>query len=154
MALSIKDLEKLQKLGKIRGFRVSEQAKRPPQIPAQEKGRKFRHDSPAKEYVMLNFQKWCNNKALTMETEYSFHVERKWRFDCAAPAVKIAVEYEGGLHDPNGSHRRVSNLKRDIEKYNSAQLQGWIVIRVHSGNHTGLIALLNEAYENRVHRND
>lgn len=63
--------------------------------------------------------------------EYLFHATRKWRFDFAFVAEKVAVEYDGGIFDngPSG-HTSVSGIMRDIEKINEAQLAGWLVIRV------------------------
>src|SRR5688572_18089521 len=55
--------------------------------------------------------------------EHRFHGERGWRFDFAWPDRKIAVECEGGCHRIDG------RFQRDIEKYNAAQLDGWVVLR-------------------------
>ena len=40
--------------------------------------------------------------------------------DYGVPALKIAVEYEGGIFEPNGDHRSMKGVQRDIEKYNAA----------------------------------
>lgn len=74
------------------------------------------------------------------ELEYAFHPVRKWRFDLAWIAPKIAVERHGGKfvstscecgkrftrfvskhHDRNG-------LEMDAEKSNAATSMGWSVI--------------------------
>lgn len=60
--------------------------------------------------------------------EYRFHPVRKWRFDWALPHVKIAFEYEGGVFT-GGRHGRGAGLSNDAEKYNTAQLMGWLVFR-------------------------
>jgi hypothetical protein len=67
------------------------------------------------------------------ETEYRFHNTRKWRFDLAWPAQKIACEVEGGTWI-NGRHSRGSGFMADCEKYNEAALYGWAVLRV-TGEH-------------------
>ena len=60
--------------------------------------------------------------------EFQFHAERKWRFDYAWPDWKVALEVEGGVWT-GGAHGRGTGITRDIEKYNHAQCNGWIVIR-------------------------
>lgn len=75
--------------------------------------------------------------------EYHFHPTRRWRFDFALPDQKIAIEVEGGLFI-RGRHARGAGIEKDIEKYNSATLLGWKVIRVtnkmiKSGEALGII---------------
>ena len=60
--------------------------------------------------------------------EYKFHPERRWRFDYAVPAYKIALEVEGGVWT-QGRHTRPQGFLGDIEKYNTATLMGWRVFR-------------------------
>ena len=60
--------------------------------------------------------------------EYRFHPKRKWRFDYAFPAVKLALEVEGGVWT-RGRHTRPQGFLNDIEKYNTATLLGWRVLR-------------------------
>ena len=60
--------------------------------------------------------------------EYKFHPERRWRFDYAVPAYKIALEVEGGVW-MQGRHTRPQGFLGDIEKYNTATLMGWRVFR-------------------------
>lgn len=70
--------------------------------------------------------------------EYQFHKTRRWRFDYAWLAQKVALEVEGGIFgftDPKTGHRRtggahgsITGIKRDIEKYNHAAAMGWLVI--------------------------
>ena len=62
------------------------------------------------------------------EKEYCFHNSRKWRFDFAIPADKIAIEIEGGIWT-NGAHVRGKHFLSDCEKYNQAVLLGWRVLR-------------------------
>ena len=62
------------------------------------------------------------------EREYKFHPNLKWRFDFAWPDLDdyddwpqpIALEMEGGVH------RIAGRFDRDVEKYNEAQLRGWL----------------------------
>lgn len=61
--------------------------------------------------------------------EYRFHPTRKWPFDLAWPAERLAVEVEGGLFI-NGRHSRGEGYERDLVKYAEALLAGWRVLRV------------------------
>jgi very-short-patch-repair endonuclease len=62
-------------------------------------------------------------------TEVVFHPTRKWRFDYAWPAFKVALEVEGGVWT-GGRHTRGSGFLKDVEKYNAAACLGWRIIRV------------------------
>ena len=62
------------------------------------------------------------------ESEYRFHPTRRWKFDFAWPREKIAVEIEGGQYTPGG-HRGIGKSWLDMEKFNTAQSMGWIVLR-------------------------
>lgn len=62
-------------------------------------------------------------------TEHHFHTERKWRFDFAWLEEKVALEVEGGCF-VFGGHSRGAGMRKDMEKYNSATLLGWRVLRV------------------------
>lgn len=76
--------------------------------------------------------------------ELEFCPGRKWRFDYALPEVKIAVEVEGGTYKTRtyrnkdgvlitttgGRHNSATGFLGDMEKYNSATVLGWRLIRV------------------------
>lgn len=64
--------------------------------------------------------------------EHQFAPPRRWRFDFAWPALRIAVEVEGGTGQ-NGRHNRPEGYERDCEKYNAAALDGWMVLRFTAG---------------------
>lgn len=64
----------------------------------------------------------------TPEREHRFHPTRDWRFDFAWPALKVAVEVEGGTW-VTGRHSRGSGFAKDAEKYNAAVGLGWFVLR-------------------------
>lgn len=66
------------------------------------------------------------------QREYLFHKKRKWRFDLAWPDLLIAVEVEGGIWT-GGRHVRGEGYEGDCEKYNEAQLAGWMVLRFTPG---------------------
>lgn len=53
---------------------------------------------------------------------------RRFRFDCANPSQKIAIEIEGGLW-LQGRHNRPLGMIQDMDKYNAAVVEGWKVLR-------------------------
>lgn len=59
--------------------------------------------------------------------EHVFHPERKWRFDLAWPAHKLALEVQGGIWT-RGRHNRGAALLREWEKLNEAAALGWRLI--------------------------
>jgi len=62
------------------------------------------------------------------EREYRFHPSRKWRFDLAWVAPRVACEIEGGIWS-GGRHIRGKGFENDAKKYNAAVLLGWRVLR-------------------------
>lgn len=60
--------------------------------------------------------------------EHKFAPPRKWRFDFAWPAERLAVELEGGVWS-GGRHTRPAGFEADVEKYNCATVEGWRVLR-------------------------
>jgi len=95
-------------------------------------------------------------KFLAWETEFVFAPPRRWRFDFAWPAFRIALEVEGGVfgrmltiesgHETRagqrveiahgtrvragGRHNDGRGMEKDLEKYNHAAICGWAVLRV------------------------
>lgn len=54
--------------------------------------------------------------------------DRKYRFDCADPSHKIAIEIEGGIWLGKG-HTGGLHYTQDMEKYNLATIEGWKLLR-------------------------
>ena len=81
------------------------------------------------------------------EPEFLFHPKRKWRFDYAFPAHKVAVEIEGGVWT-KGRHTRGKGYTNDIKKYNEATVLGWRIIRMTPGmweeDPTGIVDQIRE----------
>jgi len=63
------------------------------------------------------------------DCEYQFCETRRFRFDFAWPAQKVAVEMEGGIWS-RGRHVRGAGFARDCEKYNLATSLSWDVFRL------------------------
>ena len=62
--------------------------------------------------------------------EYMFHPTRRWRFDGAFPAAKVAVEVEGMAGRSGKSrHMTYGGYQKDMEKYNAATALGWHLLR-------------------------
>lgn len=64
--------------------------------------------------------------------EYRFHPTRRWRFDLAFPALRVAFERDGGVWT-GGRHTRGKGYERDCEKLNEAAIAGWCVVRASPG---------------------
>jgi len=74
-------------------------------------------------FALLEEKKICKP-----DKEYKFCQSRKWRFDYAFPREKIAVEVEGGVWI-RGRHNSPRGYINDMEKYNTAAILGWRVLR-------------------------
>jgi len=76
---------------------------------------------------------WLDGPELA--TEHRFHPERRWRFDFAHLATKTAIEINGGVWS-GGRHVRGAGYLRDREKINAAQMLGWQVFELGTGQVT------------------
>jgi len=65
---------------------------------------------------------------IEFEQEFKFHPKRKWSADFHIIGKKILVEVEGGIWS-GGRHTRGKGYIGDMEKYNSATMMGYQVIR-------------------------
>jgi hypothetical protein len=67
--------------------------------------------------------------SLEWEREYYFaYPKYKYRFDYAIPAIKIALEVEGGLWN-YGRHNTPTGYQEDCIKYTLASVLGWTLLR-------------------------
>ena len=80
--------------------------------------------------------------------EYKFALPRKWRFDFAWADRLLAVEVEGGVF-VQGRHSRGGGFTADCEKYNTAAIRGWTVLRFTTAMITSgeAIKVIEEAFD-------
>jgi len=79
-------------------------------------------------YTPAHFLAACERWGLPEpQPEYRFHSSRRWRFDWTFPR-KIAVEVVGGAF-VSGRHSRGQGQIADMERLNTAQTLGWIVLQ-------------------------
>lgn len=71
---------------------------------------------------------WHHAKGPSLEQEFRFHAERRWRADFAHLPSRTLIEIEGGIW-VNGRHNRAAGFNADLEKYLEAGLAGWQVFR-------------------------
>lgn len=67
-----------------------------------------------------------------MLKNFQFADGRKWAFDFAWPSKRVAVEIEGGIFS-GGRHVRGKGYENDCEKYNTAEILGWKLLRFTAG---------------------
>ena len=66
------------------------------------------------------------------EREWRFYPPRRWRFDLAYPARKLAIEVDGNIWHKS-RHGYGTGMENDMRKLNTAQLLGWVVLRYSTG---------------------
>jgi hypothetical protein len=72
---------------------------------------------------------WGDLSGPPLEKELKFHPVRKWRSDFAHMPSRTLIEIEGGIF-MNGRHNRGAGFAADLEKYFTASLLGWRVVRL------------------------
>ena len=82
--------------------------------------------------------------------EYPFAPPRRWRFDFAFLEERIAVEIHGGVWSL-GRHNRPKGYMADLEKMNTAQMMGWMVLQFTGDDikNGKAIAMINNAFKVR-----
>lgn len=73
-------------------------------------------------------REWNRQGGPPLVEEHRFHPVRKWRADFAHIESMTLIEVEGGAS--GGRHTRIGGFKADLEKYLTAHLYGWRVIRI------------------------
>lgn len=70
-------------------------------------------------------------EGMVREHRFARQLGREWRFDFAWPDRKLALEFEGLVfYGAGGRHQRAVGYEADLEKYNTALLLDWKVLRV------------------------
>lgn len=98
---------------------------------------------PQKAWVAEHVMGWCHLRTIQLQEEYKFHPLRKWRFDWAIEARKIAIEYEG-LGFKKTGHTESDRYSGNTDKYNAAAVMGWTVFRITYLNYGTIIKTLDE----------
>lgn len=107
-------------------------------------------EKPKKEPLRDFFTSLCQSDLhVECVKEFRFHPTRLWRFDYAIPEHKIALEVEGGVWT-GGRHTSPKGFLGDVEKYNTATLMGWRVLRTTPDQllSAQTLSMLREAIEN------
>ena len=76
-------------------------------------------------------QLWQLQDGPELEQEYRFHPTRRWKADFAHIPSRTIFEIEGGVWC-RGRHTSPKGFMADAEKYLTATLEGWTVIRLTS----------------------
>lgn len=78
---------------------------------------------------------WSMLGGQALVRELRFYPDRRWRFDFAHEASKVAIEINGGVWS-GGRHVRGAGYLRDREKINAATELGWRVFELGTGQVT------------------
>ncbi len=81
--------------------------------------------------------------------EYRYDSLRRFKFDYANLRLKIAIEMEGGIYTGTG-HAKTGRYLKDMEKYNHAQIKGWIVLRYGHGQESKIADDIKNAIKKRM----
>jgi very-short-patch-repair endonuclease len=145
--MNFKQLEKLKQQGKIKGFVGPAVCLPGGQGGVGGTGRTVHTNKKSKglEWLEWNLMYWANEKGLILEREYEFS-DRKFRFDFCFPALKLAIEFEGGIFIPKSGHNTAKHYTKDTFKYNLATIKGFRILRYTAMNYTSAINDLNLIY--------
>lgn len=92
--------------------------------------------SPGKKTIELLLQEMKTLGVISgYVRELKFDEVRRFRFDWAIPELKLAIEYEG-LNSKKSRHTTKKGYTGDCEKYNTAILNGWKVLRYTALNYS------------------
>ena len=90
------------------------------------KGLSFAHSC-----LHVELRRYLESKYGEVLTEYTFHPERRWKFDYYIPSIASAVEIEGIGSGWKGKSRHLTpdGFQEDIAKYSEAQSMGITIWR-------------------------
>jgi hypothetical protein len=89
-------------------------------------GKSARPDTTLRDKLFLEQCKAHGLPAPVAEYRFALEIGRQWRFDWLFDFV--ALEVEGGAFT-QGRHTRGQGFVEDIDKYNEAQIMGYLVLR-------------------------
>lgn len=145
MRLTIRDIEKLQNQGKIKGYSY---AKPRAKAYGRKQSKHFPKRSKEKNWMSWNLLYFCNQHALQLLEEYRFDTAgRKWRLDWYIPAIKTGIEYNG-IMSAKSRHTTITGYTGDMNKLNAAQQQGIRVLQFTPLNYKQLLTELNKLVQN------
>lgn len=81
-----------------------------------------------KNEATLVLEKHLEELGLRFIRECQFYTVRKWRSDFYILAHRVLIEIEGGVW-VNGRHIRGTGYLADLEKYNTASMMGYRLLR-------------------------
>lgn len=93
--------------------------------------RACRVPAPAREYHFAAMA--CGGMGKGLRARLLLAGLKDWRFDFAWPAIKVALEMDGGGF-VNGGHNRGAGMRSDCEKLSTAVSMGWRVLRVDASH--------------------
>lgn len=144
-------LERLKSEGKIRDFSDLKSEFTPVKrtIGGVTVSKHWPKRSKEKDYIAWNLLYWTNQHCFTLQEEYKFHPERKWRFDWYIDMghIKAGIEYNGIMSEKS-RHTTISGYTGDLDKINAAMGLGIRVLQFSPLNYKNLISELNKLFEN------
>jgi hypothetical protein len=121
-------LKKKQEQGLIRGYTKTTLKKGNKKI--------FQNVGKEKLWMEATLREWCAERGAGLVPEFQFST-RKFRFDWAAPSLKISWEYEG-IFSKQSRHTNKQGYSKDVEKYNLGTAAGWRIFRYTATNYRNL----------------
>jgi len=113
------------------GIKVPQEHRGPSRLPANANLPGVKAGGDKDRLVKLFRQRWAELRGPALEEEVRFCKDKRFRFDFASRAAKVAVEIEGGIWMRGGGrHNRPAGYSKDCTKYNIAAALGWTVFRL------------------------
>ena len=105
--------------------------------------KKAKRISKEKTWMEFKLQEFAKETGIELHDEFKFDLLRRWKFDWCFPEIKVAFEYEG-IFSTKSRHTTATGFTGDAEKYNTAQQQGWKVLRFTALNYLNLVLELEK----------
>jgi len=131
---NLPEIEKMQKQGKIRGFKeIGKGINKSYQNPAFKPASANTKEIPiGLQHIKAVLEKF----GIKYVTEHQFVKSRKFRFDIAILSLRTAIEFEGLVATgKKGGHQTKKGYTSNCTKYNMASLEGWTLLRYTALNY-------------------